>query len=403
MDTIKQFSKQELEQLIEQAQSAPLCLSIYFSTHVSGSEIRQDPIRLKNLLTQAKTQLETGEWGELSASKIDNLLAPARQLVEDDSGEFWRHQGEGLALFLTEQVFSCYRLPISVEEMVFMGDRFHLKPLMRLISGDGQYYVLALSQGEIRLFYGTAFEIHKVELERVPFSIEEVLKYDDPEEQIRFHMGDTGGSPIYHGQGVGTTSDKDNLRPYVQQVDKGLSSFLQNQSIPMILAGVEYLQTIYRENSSYSHLLPEGIEGNVEHLKPEDLHLQAWQIAQPYFERSQQEAIDIYHEQLGTGQATAQIQDIVPAAYYGQVGTLLVAIGEHQWGKFDPQENRLEFHDQPQANDDDLIDRTAVYTLMNGGKVYPLKPEQMPDSEAIAAIFRYPVLSGQAPGDRQKQ
>lgn len=39
--------------------------------------------------------------------------------------------------------------------------------------------------------------------------------------------------------------------------------------------------------------------------------------------------------------------------------------------------------------DEDLLDFAALHTFLNRGAVYVLKPEDMPDSGAVAAVLRY--------------
>ncbi|MGH8601563.1 MAG: hypothetical protein ACREXR_01905, partial [Gammaproteobacteria bacterium] len=48
--------------------------------------------------------------------------------------------------------------------MAVVEHRFHLKPLFPLISGDGTFYLLALSQNEVRLFKGSRYHINELGL-----------------------------------------------------------------------------------------------------------------------------------------------------------------------------------------------------------------------------------------------
>ncbi|MBA3326456.1 MAG: hypothetical protein H0T41_14715 [Rhodobacteraceae bacterium] len=74
------FTKADLSALMEAA--PPLGVSIFLPTHVRGAEIRQDPIRLKNLTAEAREKLiATG----LNRAEAEELLAPAQALVEDYS------------------------------------------------------------------------------------------------------------------------------------------------------------------------------------------------------------------------------------------------------------------------------------------------------------------------------
>ncbi|NIT60012.1 MAG: hypothetical protein GWN00_28480, partial [Aliifodinibius sp.] len=82
------------------------CVSIYLPTHKAGEEVQQDPIRLKNLLSQAVEQLKDREVRE---QEIDQLLDEARKLL--DNPKFWRHNEKGLALFISGDDFEFYRIP----------------------------------------------------------------------------------------------------------------------------------------------------------------------------------------------------------------------------------------------------------------------------------------------------
>jgi len=68
-------------------------VSVYLPTHSAGREVRQDAIRLRNLLSDAAKRLAAAGR---RAPEVDALLTPARRLVDDE--EFWRYQGQGLAV-----------------------------------------------------------------------------------------------------------------------------------------------------------------------------------------------------------------------------------------------------------------------------------------------------------------
>lgn len=37
------------------------------------------------------------------------------------------------------------------------------------------------------------------------------------------------------------------------------------------------------------------------------------------------------------------------------------------------------------------LDATAIHTLLNGGTVYAVEPEKVPDNAPLAAVFRYVI------------
>ncbi|MEM6425752.1 MAG: hypothetical protein AAF728_11425, partial [Cyanobacteria bacterium P01_D01_bin.128] len=72
---------------------------------------------------------------------------------------------------------------------------------------------------------------------------------------------------------------------------------------------------------------------------------------------------------------------------------LFVAVNAHQWGILDAQVNQVKTHDSAQVDSDDLLDIAAVQTFLQGGTVYTLDAEKMPNQASVAAIYRYPVFA----------
>jgi len=380
------LSRSQFDQLSQSA--SDYSVSIYLPTHEAGPEIQQDPIRLKNLLSEAESKLlEAG----MSKHEIGPMLEPAHGLLDDE--RFWRYQSRGLALFITADSTRIYRLPLSFEPLVLITDRFYLKPLLPLFFENRYFYLLALSQNQVRFFQATRYDISEVALNHVPTSLEAALKYDEPQAQQQFHnVSGDGSVPIYHGHGVGTSmDDKDDIRRFLAQVEAGLQPYLRDENAPLVLASVEYLQPIYRELNSYPHLVEGGVNGNPDVAKPEDLRQQAWPHVAALIEASHQEAITQYHNMKGTGKASDQLDQLIKAACRGQVDTFLTTANAHRWGQVEAQSGEVNFHDQPQPRDCDLLDVAAVQTFLQGGTVYILDEDEMPTEAPAAAVYRYGV------------
>jgi hypothetical protein len=371
-----------LEKLIEEPQG--LCVSIFLPTHRVGAQTQQDPIRLKNLLRQAQERLLTKG---LRPPEAEKLLRPARELLDDSV--FWQHQSDGLAVFLSPGVFRYYRLPLNFGDMVVVADRYHLKPLLPLLTGDRRFYVLALSQNEVRLLRATRHSVSEVELEDVPKSLADTLRYDDQEKQLQFHTGTAGGrgggAAIFHGHE--RDDPKDDILRYFRQIDRGVRELLKGSQVPLVLAGVDYLLPIYKEASSYPHTIDEGVTGNPEGLRPEELHERAWEVVRPRFLEAQQKAAARYRQLARTGQTSKDIREIVAAAYYGRIETLFAASGIQVWGDFDPAAGQVDLHEGPEG--EDLLEFAAIQTVLHQGTVYVTSPENMPEDADAVSIFRY--------------
>jgi hypothetical protein len=377
-------------------------------THRAGQEIQQDPIRLKNLLTEAEERLLAAG---LRRSEVEERLAPARALVQNV--DFWQHQAEGLAILIGRDLFRTYRLPrLSTDEsaseltpefgpLVFVGERFHVKPLLPVLSGGGHFYLLALSLGQVRLYEGARWDIEEVDLAEGPESLQEALRYDDPERQLQFHTstrepGGVGQRPAtFHGQGI-EDDEKENILRFFHRLDAALQPALADGE-PLLLAGVEYLLPLYREANSYAHLVEEAVEVDPEALGSQELHERAWRILEPRFAAGQREAAARYEALAGAGseRASDALEQVVPAAYRARVDALFLAAGMQRWGAFDADANTVHVRggEAPGAKgapgEEDLLDFAAIHTLLNGGDVYLVAPGEAPGGGDLAALFRY--------------
>jgi hypothetical protein len=111
----------------------------------------------------------------------------------------------------------------------------------------------------------------------------------------------------------------------------------------------------------------------------------------PRFAREREAALDRYRQLVGVHPALAlsYLRAIIPAAYAGRVDTLFVATGQRRWGSFDPLSGVLTLHDVAEPHDSELLDLAAIQTILHGGTVYAVAPEQMQELASLAAIFRY--------------
>ncbi|HCJ35479.1 MAG TPA: hypothetical protein DHV65_14440 [Ktedonobacter sp.] len=384
-------SRDALKTLVEQQQGP--CISLFLPTHRSAMGTQQDLLRLKNQIREVENSLLLSKY---HPAEKENLLKPLRALLEDE--QFWLHPGDGLAIFRSPEVFHFHHLPVCLQEQVIVSDHFYLKPLLPFLTNDARFYILALSQKDVRLLECTRYSVREVNLpEAVPKSLAEALKYDDPDNQVRYHSSSSGAlvgkggrqAVIFHGQGVGIDDAKDNILRYFQQIDHGLHELLHNENAPLVLAGVEYLLSIYRKVNTYPHVLEQGVFGNPDKLKAEDMHRRAMTIEDPRLQKAWQDAAAYYRKYAGSERTSLSVKEVVPAAFYGRVELLFVAIDQEQWGVFDPTANSIHIHKEARFNDDDLLDIAATQTLLHGGMVYAVESGKVPDQAPLAAVFRY--------------
>lgn len=376
---------EELKRLVDR--KPKLSLSLFMPTHRNSTETRQDRIRFKNLLNKATGHLVAAG---LRSSEVAALLEPAERLHDDSA--FWRHQSDGLALFLSTETFRFYRLPLDFDELVLASNQFYVKPLLPMFTGDGHFFILTLSQSQIRLLEATRYSMDELELDGVPTSLAEVVAFDDPEKQLQFHTraaAKAGGqAAVFFGHDPADKA-KDRLLRYFRQVDRGVREMLKDERSPLLLAGVEYLLPIYRQVNSYPYLLTESLSGNPDTLAPADLHAQAWMLVEPDFREAQDVDQAQFEFLAGTGLTATNVHEIVPAAHYGRVEVLFLDTETQIWGNFDLDTGTVSLHSEPVPESEDLLNLAAIQTVLNRGTVYARPARSAPATTPLAAILRY--------------
>lgn len=363
-------------------------VSMYLPTHRAGEGLKQDPIRYKNLVREAEKQiLASGR----RKPEVEALLKPAYALLDDHL--FWQHLSDGLAVFAAPDGFHRYRVPLRFDEVVVVAGRFHVKPLLPLLTGNGRFFILALSQNALRLLEATRDGVDELELATLPASLSAALQLDTIERQIQFHTGagDQGGrrGAVFHGHGPGSEQMKPLLEEYFRRIDAPLSEFLNQGGAPLVLAGVEYYFPIYRNISRYPRLVMEGIAGNPETLSAAELHRRAWPLVEPLFQQAETAAMDKFRALAGTGRTSTNPQEVVPAAHQGRIETLFVATDQPLWGRFSAGQATVTVHEKSDAGNEDLLDFAAVRTYLARGTVFATPAARLPDGDLLAAIYRY--------------
>lgn len=366
------------------------CISIYMPT-LRGKENQQNAIRFKNLTGKARDYLVARG---MKSREAQEYVEPLEAMMLDDSR--WRNCSDGLAVFRSQDMLQDFRLPRSFHETVVVSDRFHLTPILPMLARERFFYLLALNLSGVRMFHCTKEAMSELEIvAKMPRSLEELLSIYELSESPQVHTvsGVAGARPtgIMHGHGSAGTDDavrKTYILEYFRQVDRGLRQQVLDQTrAPVLLAGVKYLCSLYREAASHRQLLDIEVGGSSELMSLKELHREAWAAYEPYQSQAKEAAVGRYREQAGTSLASSELQRIVPAAYRGQVNLLLVPVGLQRWGTFNTESGEIQIHPRQQNGEEDLVDLAAVHTLMHGGEVFMIE-EDTPCS-SLAAIFRY--------------
>lgn len=374
---------------IIQAQPA---VSIIIPT--SPTDVLKAPIQLSNAVAEAEKHIQTASLDSSALQEQFNRLEQLRYNVQ-----FWRYQGQSLAIYITADSIEAFRLPVHSKYRVVVNSAFYLRPLFDTTQGTALFYILALSQNRCQLYAATPDSISQLFFEPLP-TMEQELFYLDDEKQLQFHtqaasVHTPGGSArpavfFGHAEGNDRAVEKERIAEYFIRLDRIVTDILPDQRVPLILGGTEYLQPIYRECSRYAHILDEGIKGNLEQLNEKDILLEAQKIMHKVVE-SQIESEIVRYEETGDRELILDtVQEILPAAHFGAIDTLFLADNAFAWAAYDAEEMHLEVAKEPGFGFGDLYDTAARATFLNGGQVLVLPRDRMPKAKPMTAILRFP-------------
>ena len=365
----------------------PPCVSVYMTTDPHRPGGAGDRLRLKNLLRSAVRELER------SYARAD-----ARSLVEPLAGAFdagsARRAGAGLALLRSPEVAIRYALPVPVPELAVVAGTFHTKPLLSYLARDRHFFVLALSERTARLYEASPLAAEEVHGARLPTAGDAAVRQERKVDPYRGVHGAVGAGRAGHRRGTVAVAQarKERLARYFGAVDERLCAFLRDRGAPLVLAGVGSHHGAYRRLSRYPHVLDAGIEGNVDHLRPDELHRLAWPIVAEEEAHREASAVAQYLAARSSGKTSDDLAEVARAVVEGRVRVLLHAEGAHVWGHLDRSTGACHLDRAGETNGfarADIIDELCEVTLLRGGDVMEVAPVRMPGVSPVAAIERY--------------
>jgi hypothetical protein len=362
-------------------------LSLFLPTHRLGSEDRTDPLRWKNLLTNVETAL--ADQG-MRRNAITELLAPAWAFHGDTLA--WQYMSDGLAMFLRPGWHRSYRVPVTLPELATVGERFVTGPLMRVLTNDRHFLLLAISQRDVRLLEGSMQHVEELELRDVPRDLRDIIEEQEPrsDAMARPLAGGRGGRAVFYGHGAADGEfKKEEVTRFLRRVADGLGDYLRGESLPMVLVGLTEMVAAYRSVNSYPHLLDEEIRTNPDGLPPEKLHDAAWPVIEGILDAQRARALDRLGELRAAGQSVEEPALIAEAAAAGKVESLFVAGEPWCWEQISDLGPVVGLGAEESFSSCELLDRAVTDTLTHGGQAYAVPAAEVFDGHRAAAALRY--------------
>lgn len=360
------------------------CISIYIPTYRDGDN-QKGTIRLKNQLAKIETQLFNLE---MNRNEVAEYIKPINKLLNDAG--LWRHLSDSLIIFRSAEDFIYLTLPIDVNELSLVSDRYYLLPLLNMFTDDDTFFILTLSQNKNQVYQATKNEITEFTTKgMLPEKLEESVGKDVKQKSLQFRTGQSqGGLGLYHGKGEGKDDKKKEIIKYLRDVDQGINELIDEDNAPLVIASVDYIFSLFQDVSAYKNVYPTPVLGNYDDKDILHVHEKACALLKPWFERERNQYKEKYRS--SSDNIVSEINAIHRAAIAGSIETLFVKKNEFVWGKEAPERLQIQIHDNREVRDNCLLDIVARHTFLKGGKVFIEESDQMPEQSFPAnAILRY--------------
>jgi hypothetical protein len=368
------------------------CISVYMPLS-TASTAGQNPRAKQNDLHWKECIRSAEELADRHGAQARELLGSIANWSAVLAGE--EPQGRSVAVFRSPDVFCVTWLDEEVSDRVVIGPQFYIRPLVAQLTKPRTFYLLALSQKDVRLLRCTTNSSDEVPLPpTTKNNFEAWMNQAKPDHNDRNNasVGPGGGSNGRVGAlapwGADREARDEYLSHFFKQVDRGVQEVLRGHNEPLVIAGVEYELPLYREVNTYPHMLQEAVQGAPNSLKSGEMHARALEAIEREYDREIEEQLAEWNHKVGAN-ASSRLKEVVTAAHDGRVLTLLVSDSHETTGVFDEASHRVVGRETGTADDQDLINNAVVETVLHAGKVLVVPHNRMPNGAALAAIFRF--------------
>ncbi|MEU2061133.1 chemotaxis protein [Streptomyces sp. NPDC013455] len=343
-------------------------VSVLTPTHRGERSRGQDPVRLRNMVTQARRRLEADP--AVSRERRADVVAHLdRALAEVDLA----HAEDGLAIFAAPGEHQVWSLARTVPERVVLSDTFLTRNLVAAQAAERRFWAMSLSADRVTLWSGGADRV--VEDHSGGFPLIHVRENFDAERTMRI-----GNQP--------STFRDEGTRQFLREADTVMSTVLRDQPRPLYITGEQAALSLLEEVGTAAKAAVHVRHGGLAHAGPESV----WQALRPVLEQEAARDTGSVVRELTSARGhrtfAAGLDELWQSAREGRVRLLAVEenyratvrdVGAHllpaELGDLDARE--------------DIVDEIVEQCLETGADVRFVPDGTLGDADGIAAVLRY--------------
>lgn len=348
-------------------------VSLLMPTHRTEPDNAQDPIRLRNMVTEAKRRLESDPDVPRDA-RFDVSAQLDKALAEVDLV----HSLDGLVILASPGEHEVWSLPRAVPERVVFSDTYLTRNLVAARAQNRPYWVLSLAVDHATLWSGADDRLEETHIEGFPHKVED-LDWDVE------HVERVGNFP--------STYTDERTHAFMREVDAKLVALLARHPRPYFLVGLPPVLAVLDEVRSPNHAEAGRVAKGG--LSQGPAHVLAAELAPARAEFRKRELSDLEGRMdaaVGRKALTSGLDEVWRAVMEGRVDTLVIEDGYRETVQV--TENHLvPVPDGTPSNGHpvvaDIVDDIAEQALDRGAQVYFVPDGELGERKHIAATLRF--------------
>ncbi len=342
------------------------CITISFNTHRSAPENHQDEIQIKNLVREAEERV----LQEFSKRDIQEILDRLHQLPKEMD---LSKNLDSINIYLSKDTFEVIRTTWPViHEGVFIDNTFAIRPLIKAMNRNEEYYILYLTQKGIHLYLALNDTIIKeITDEHFPYTERKVTAA---------FMSNSGN-----------TDHTAKKKEFFNQVDKAVQHAVAETDLPIVVIATEDNYNNYLSVADHPQIYTGNvsIEFNAPNLQLEIIN-GAWNFIKDLQYTRRTDCIEEMKEAISQGNVLTDLQEIYQAAIDGR-GDLLIVHQDFQQAVRMIDDRTFDLVNDPNevGTVDDITSNIAWEIISKKGRAIFTQQDEIKDLGTIVLKTRY--------------
>jgi hypothetical protein len=290
-------------------------VTIALPTHKRAPENQKDKIVMKNLIQDAKKDLEKyprRDWSELM-DKIEKLL---------DNTELWLYADEGLMVLACGEHVETFKLTYSVTKSVTVGTYFHISPLFKLHAAYARPYIADISKDRVELYRVGENSAEKIDDYEIKTSFSDL--FDDWDVDSNLNVGTYGGlNGIHHGHRTKSSESEKDREKYFRYLDHKFEEIHKTSGKRFIIAGTSDNVDVFSKLAQSDAYYECTIDHPLSSLSPNEIVEKTKAVLEPEFAQKKESINTDVRKAQNSSRFLDAKDTISDAALQGRISMLL--------------------------------------------------------------------------------